>query len=241
VRSRRIEGLAFAALLCWTLATSGRGEDLQIESGHGYDPVDDDGWINCDGFVVEGGYQRFPDGVSAYSSQMDASYPFESSVADDFFGTGDTLSGLSWFGVYWNGMPALPEGFYLYIYANDVGDRPGALLYSEFRPDCNEMYKTYATAWYCVDLIEPFLTVAGARYWLSIECVREYPPQWGWATGRTNGTDIWLAFPLLGVDRWTPGEEVLGRVSGTAFFALHRRPWTPAHERSWTAVKAMYR
>lgn len=239
-RLRRFEELAFAALLCWVPTSPGLGDGLQIESGHGYEPVDEAQWINCEGHVVEGGWERFPDGVSAYSSQVDASYPFESSVADDFFGTGDTLSGFSWFGVYWNGMPALPEGFNLYIYANDAGDRPGALLYSEFRSDCNEMYDTYSTAWYCVDLIEPFPTVPDVRYWLSVECVREYPPQWGWATGRRNATDIWLAFPLPGIERWTRGEDVFGRMSGTAFFALRRRPWTPVEEHSWSAVKAIY-
>jgi len=155
-------------------------------------------------------------GANLYSSQLDAAYPFNSQVADDFILEGDALvTDVHWWGGFWGGTAFDPVDFNIYFYADDgTGNAPtGAgmanpevtALASYFFAgvtglplDPNGFYE------YHVDLGDPFPCVAEEKYWLVVQAVFNFPPQWGWAN--TDGIQLHQAvqgFPELGTEYWT--------------------------------------
>lgn len=98
------------------------------------------------------------------------------SVADDFqFAEGTSISGLNWWGGYFN-PPSGTDPFTVRLYADD-GGRPGTLL-QQFVFDSvakestgqfvNGGPRLYPEFRYSAVLGKPFLAEAGATYWLSI-------------------------------------------------------------------------
>ncbi len=167
---------------------------------------DDIIWDN--GGTVQGG--------NLFSSQLDQVYPFVSQVADDFeFAEDMLITDVHWYGGFWGGTAFDPVDFWIYIYADDgTGNKPtGAgmpdpsptAIWSGFYPgvtglplDPNGFYS------YEVILNPPFLAIGGDKYWIAIQAVFPFPPQWGWA--QTSGTKLHLAvqgFPLIGTPFWT--------------------------------------
>jgi hypothetical protein len=154
----------------------------------------------------------------AFSSQLDEVYPFDSQVADDFiFDVGMDVTDVHWWGAFWNGPPdeVDPCDFYIYIYADDgSGTQPtGAgmehpqvtALATYFFPQLTGYpLSPNGNHEYNVTLSPPFQATGGVKYWLVVQPVFPYPPQWGWVN--TDQVHLNLSvqgFPLLGYPFWT--------------------------------------
>jgi len=153
--------------------------------------------------------------ANLYSSQFDECYPFVSQVADDFHFEEDTyINDVHWWGGFWGGDPIECIDFWIYFYADDgSGNQPtGAgmddpsetALAAYFFPgvcgelDPNGFYE------YDAVLDPPFLAEGCQKYWIAIQGVFCFPPQWGWAN--TDGIQLHSAvqgFPVLNMPFWT--------------------------------------
>ena len=168
-------------------------------------------WDNGGPFVTSNGL----------SSQYAANYPFDSQTADDFmFEVDECVWDVHWWGVYWNGTPPWPNpiDFNIYFYATDpFTGQPQ--LDALGNPDPLDMYTVPVTGTvygdplnnefeYHVDLPYAFAAAANTHYWMAIQAVVDFPPQWGWLT---TDHPIQLSpavqgFPLLGTPYWTTYE-----------------------------------
>ncbi len=162
-------------------------------------------------------------GSSNLSSQLDASYPFHSQVADDFLLNVDTqVTGVRWAGSYWNGgtVPDPDIGFNIYFYADDGtgsaptngGDPddpvPSALAAYTFAHNCNETSAGDGTFDYSVELPTPFQPAVGVKYWIAIQSINFYPPQWGFRSSADQQLSVSTqGFPLLSKPYWIAGTE----------------------------------
>jgi hypothetical protein len=226
------------ALSFWTSAVA-----LDVQSGVGYHAMDESGAYDCfSGFI---GWEQLPNGASGFSSQVDVCYPFTSCTADDFTGDGGPVVGVGWWGVYWNGGVVAPDGFDVSIWA-DAGGMPagnpesGGALFYETHADYHETFSGPTEADYCTDFVNGLFVEDGVTYWLGIEAVFCFPPQWGWSTGTGDGVDVWFGFPLLGYPYWTPGVNVFGFTSDMAFL-LFDGIGTPTKDTTWSTIKNLYR
>lgn len=164
---------------------------------------------------------------NALSSQMDLAYPFDSQTADDFRladqngGAGPyVITDVHWDGVYWNGFPGNPaQGFNIQFYA-DAGNKPtggpgnpnGTAVTTQFIPigSTNETATVNGFSYDTV-LTLPFLATATTRYWLGVQAVLDFTPQWGWSVSTLQqGIESQFGFPLLGANYWVPSGDVLG-------------------------------
>jgi len=216
---------ACAAMLA---VTAGSAAAVDSESGPYTVDTDTHDAFDCEGEIK---WEQMPNGASGLSSQDDACYPFTSEVADDFMGDGETMVGVGWYGVYWNGTPIAPDSFNIHVYADDAG-APGELIYTHNTTEYNETVgDPYG---YCTQ-VEPFDKEDGVQYWLGIQSVFCFPPQWGWATGDGNGVSSYQLFPLLGIDPWEPtGFD-------QAFLLYNEGAPTPTEDATWSAIKGLYR
>jgi len=151
------------------------------------------------------------------SSQLDWTY-FNSQVADDFqLETNTLITDVHWWGVFWNGPPVGPNpaDFNIIFYA-DAGGMPTGAGMPDPTPTALKVYNmsqvmgvpTGATEEYEYDVIlpEPFEASAGTIYWIAIQWIGIFPPQWGWSTNGANPeqlSDAMRGFPLLGTVYWT--------------------------------------
>jgi hypothetical protein len=157
-----------------------------------------------------------------YSSQNAANYPFISQVADDFQLPEDTIiTDVHWWGGFWNGGIVNPCDFNIYIYADDgSGNKPTggnpdpsptALATYVFTGLVGVAYPPITQGFeYDVMLDPSFPAVAGQKYWIAIQGVTGYPPQYGWANA--DGIQLHSAvfgFPLLGYNFWTNVDPAL--------------------------------
>jgi hypothetical protein len=168
---------------------------------------------------------------AAYSSQLDEVYPFDSQVADDFiFDVDMNVTDVHWWGAFWNGPPdeVDPSDFYIYIYADDgTGNAPtgagmelpqGTALATYFFPQLTGYpLSPNGNHEYNVTLSPSFQATAGVKYWLVVQPVFPYPPQWGWVN--TDQVHLNLSvqgFPLLGYPFWTlyPGVDMAFYLTG---------------------------
>jgi hypothetical protein len=214
---------------------------FDVEAGFGCWEVDP-GAYNC---VGSPGWEQLPNGTNSYSSQVDACYPFTSSAVDDFLGNGTGVIGVGWWGLYWNGGIGVPDAFDISIYV-DAGGAPagnpdaGGALFYEQHADYHETYETATSASYCTTFVDPFTDENGLTYWIGIQAVFCFPPQWGWATGAGDGVDVCFGFPFLGIPYWTTGASVFG-VTSDMSFALLSDGMIPTGATSWSAIKNLYR
>jgi hypothetical protein len=154
---------------------------------------------------------------SAYSSQNDTCYPFVSQVADDFhFEEDQEVWDVHWYGTFWGDGEVDPCPFWIFFYKDDgTGGQPtgagmpdpaSTAIAAYFFPavtgyplDANGFHA------YKVDLPDPFLAYACEKYWIAIQAVFCFPPQWGWAnTGSIQLASAVQGFPLLNMPFWTP-------------------------------------
>ncbi|MCW5775885.1 MAG: hypothetical protein KIS87_05505 [Phycisphaeraceae bacterium] len=149
---------------------------------------------------------------SGWSSQFDTNYPFESRVADDFVlpGPANQVTGVTWAGLWWNpGPPGNATGFRVFFY-NDVGGVPG-------QPgSANEIGSTtltmgqitIQTGIYCSVCddytadINPITLNPGTKYWVTVQSINFFPPQWGWMDAIGSPANAHQGFPLLGIPYW---------------------------------------
>lgn len=166
-----------------------------------------------DGVVYDNG--AWDGSLAGASSQLDSAYPFDSQTADDFVLASDfTLTGASWSGVYFNGSaPLQSEDFNVLIYADDgsgtaptggpldpSGTAIASFTVSPTRVDTGDGVNFD----YSADFGGGVALTAGTQYWVAIQSIMLFPPQFGWnATGSVNGATSVQGFPLLGLDYWT--------------------------------------
>jgi hypothetical protein len=148
--------------------------------------------------------------------------------------------------VYWNGGVVAPDGFDISIWA-DTGGMPagdpesGGALFFETHADYHETFSGATEADYCTNFSGSFYSEPDVTYWLGIQAVFCFPPQWGWSTGVGNGVDVWFGFPLLGYPYWTPGVSAFGFTSDMAFLFFSECIGTPTKDTTWSKVKNLYR
>ena len=151
------------------------------------------------------------------SSQLDSAYPFNSQVADNFLLDEETfITDVHWWGVFWNpGGGPNPAAFNIIFYA-DAGGKPTGAGTLDPTPTALAVYFFPAVTGtligpdqyeYDVVLPDPFIALPGEMYWIAIQWVGDYPPQWGWYTNGNN-PELLLpslqGFPLIGMAYWTP-------------------------------------
>jgi hypothetical protein len=146
------------------------------------------------------------------ASQDDTAYPFDAQAADDFVLADDMyVTDVHWHGGYWGGSPVEPIAFNILIYADDgtglAPTQPGTEIYGAYGVSPNYAADpNYANGFfYDIDLASPFMAQAGVQYWIGIQAVVNFPPQWGWTStfdGNHGATTV-QGFPLLGIPYWT--------------------------------------
>jgi len=190
----------------------------------------------CTAPVVK--WEQLPDGTTALSAQDDSAYPFTTELADDFVGDGTTLLGVEWWGTYWNGTATAPESFRLRVYT--VADTiPGTPVFENTATAFNEV--TGDPNHYCALFTgDPFVKEDAAAYFLSVQAVLVFPPQWGWATGTGNGRECRFRSALFGHPDWVSATTAFG-VDHELAFRLLNPDESPVEEASWGRLKANYR
>jgi hypothetical protein len=159
-------------------------------------------------------------GIDGYqvglSSQLDTAYPFNSQVADDFrLNTTTGIIGVHWWGIFWNPSEGVnPTDFNIIFYADAGGMPTGAgmddptstALAVYFMPQVTGI-PTGEIAEYEYEVFLPgdFVANADTVYWIAIQWVGQYPPQWGWDTNGNNPEHLSSAmqgFPVAGYPYW---------------------------------------
>ena len=152
------------------------------------------------------------------SSQLDLVYPFNSQVADDFMFEEETfVTDVHWWGIFWNTPPSGPNpaDFNIIFYA-DAGGMPTGAGMPDPTPTALVVYNMPQVMGvptggveeyeYEVVLPQPFVAAANEHYWIAIQWIGNFPPQWGWSTNGNNPELLALSvqgFPLLGTAYWT--------------------------------------
>jgi hypothetical protein len=224
----------FAVALLVVLAGAAHALDIEVAGPGAVGPR-----VTCPGEVQ---FEQLPNGVSAIASQEDVCYPFLFEAADDFTGTGEPITAVTWWGIYWGGGGNMGpmDAFHIKIYTMSSGGCPEDLIFSQTSLDFTEDLEG-PSASYCAQLWAPFQSDLGATYEFSIVGSLCYPPQWGWMTGDGNDREGCFRAPeFFDVPDWTPfSETFLGRPYDLAF-VLHGNQAVPALEASWGAIKHLY-
>jgi hypothetical protein len=170
------------------------------------------------------------------SSQLDTVYPFHSQTADDFVlptGPGGVteyrIDEVRWTGGYWSGPGPGRFDFNLLFYA-DRGDGnaptggpvdPTATALAEFFFANAEVHETEVGPLrytYAVELPEPVFVLAETRYWLAVQGVGSFPPNWGRAvTAGLMEHEAVIGHSELGLDYWTDTTAAFGTAYDLAF------------------------
>lgn len=159
--------------------------------------------------------------TNTWSSQFDTNLPLVSQVADDFtLGTNATVQTIRFWGGFYNGSPTTISSFNVRVYADagglptgTPGDPSGTALHSftvsATALDTGAFVFGNSIFRYDVNLGAGFLAAAGTTYWLSIQSVLSYPPQWGWASQASTGNSAALWGPVFGINTWR-SDVILG-------------------------------
>lgn len=158
------------------------------------------------------------------ASQYDDTFPFDAGAVDDFVLPPSTqcawtITGVRWSGVNWaTDDTAAVTGFRIIFWPDAAGFPAGGGGYT---PDMSQALAVYDIPGsadetprpggsllsfdYSTDLPEPFQALPGVRYWIEIQPVMPFPPQWGWqVTQSRQGSGPVAYFDLLGLAAWTP-------------------------------------
>lgn len=176
------------------------------------------GFAAADPIIYNNGAPALPTGSTGYSSQLDLAYPFNSQTADDFTlqPGGNIVTDVHWWGTWWNpGAPGNATAFNIIFYADAGGVPTGAgmpdptptaiAVYTIPFASVNEALDPTYTPWYSYDAVlsPPVVLSPSDHYWIAIQSVNNYPPQWGWVTTGALAGNANQGFPLLGVPYWT--------------------------------------
>ncbi len=176
-------------------------------------------------------WDNMPSGAAGgyMSSQLDLVYPFDSQVADDFsLAAGGAIDHVEWNGGFWNGSPIDIPDWNILFYA-DAGGKPtggptdptGTALaqYIISGAAVSQVGEADGSITYDVDLGSEFAAAAGTTYWVAIQPVFAFPPQWGisMALDSIQGAESVSGFPLLATDYWTTGSVAFGTPRDMAF------------------------
>jgi len=175
-------------------------------------------------------------------SQIDATYPYEAWVADDYQSPSDNaVNSIRWWGGTWQSVEICqPEEFKFIFYVHDGPCLPGEILYEETVAvdDCTVVEIGTERYEYVAALGTPMPQQSGQSYWLTIQAAMPFDPcgMWGWMTS----LEVWgcasvLRFPLLGIDDW---EE---HGNGDMAFCLYSDELVAVESATWTTLKAAYR
>ena len=161
------------------------------------------------------------------SSQYDTYIPFESLLADDFMFTDETeVSAVSWIGGYWN--PEQDGNFDIEItfYEDDgTGEKPGNVIASYYF-DNSEVNETFIESpyyySYYVTLPTSVVFDGNTKYWISIQGIGDFPPQWGWAmhTSPILLHESKFKSEYFGYPDWTDSSIVFGTAYDMCFQLL---------------------
>ena len=135
---------------------------------------------------------------------------------------------MHWIGKYGGGPQGNITSFNIEFYLDDGSGQsptggPGdptatAIATYNIAGDGNETDNLDGTFSYWVDLPVAFEAAAGVHYWISIQSVSDFPPQWLWQVSNTQQlAEAVAGFPLLGFDYWTPLSEITGAPTDMAF------------------------
>jgi hypothetical protein len=171
--------------------------------------------------IIWDNYEYNITGAKAWASQLDVIYPFNCQVGDDFMLNDDMqVTGVHWWGKFWGGYPPWPNptDFNIIFYADDgTGNMPtGAGMYDPtstalavyFIPDVTGVLCGPYDYWfeYNITLPDPFVITANTKYWIAIQAVFPWTPQWGWSTNADNPDQLHVpvqGFPMMGEPYWT--------------------------------------
>ncbi|MCU0849885.1 MAG: PKD domain-containing protein [Candidatus Thermoplasmatota archaeon] len=171
--------------------------------------------------IIWDNYEYNSTGAKAWASQLDVIYPFNCQVGDDFMLNDDMqVTGVHWWGKFWGGYPPWPNptDFNIIFYADDgTGNMPtGAGMYDPtstalavyFIPDVTGVLCGPYDYWfeYNITLPDPFVVTANTKYWIAIQAVFPWTPQWGWSTNADNPDQLHVpvqGFPMMGEPYWT--------------------------------------
>ncbi|MHC4427529.1 MAG: hypothetical protein ACYS0D_02880 [Planctomycetota bacterium] len=71
---------------------------------------------------------------------------------------------------------------------------------------------------YYVLLTDPFVVAADTKYWLAVQGIGDFPPNWGWsATSGITLHEAVMGYPLIGVPYWTNTSSELGTAYDMSF------------------------
>ncbi len=160
-----------------------------------------------------------PAGASP-ASQTDPAFPFEAAAADDFILPASPLcrwgvTGLQWTGKYWNdATPGAITGFRIVFWNDDAGTPRGgglptadlnqALAVFDIAGSAGESSSGPDAYAYEATLPSSLELMPGVRYWVQIQAIAEYPPQWGLHITQTRlGLGPMQYFDLLLLPAWT--------------------------------------
>jgi len=188
---------------------------------------------------------------AAMASQLDTVCPFNAQVADDFQFEADTLiTDVHWWGVFWNpGSGPNPADFNIILYADEGGIPTGAGM-PDPTPTALKVYNVSGVLGvpigvsneyeYEVVLPEPFMALANEKYWIAIQWIGVFTPQWGWSTNGANPDLLSLAvqgFPIIPIPFWT-----VHQYGDQAFYLTSKGPPEPViccdGTLSWSEVNA---
>jgi len=203
--------LIMASLIVATSAVMANIKNIQTEeSSH----LNFNGIGSMDDVIWDNGQP----GTWTIASQLDTGYPFNAQAADDFmFDTETDITGIGWYGRFWNGPPdeINPCDFNIYIYADDgTGNAPtgGGMQNPEttalesylFEDVLGVSIGEHAFS-YELNLPSPFTAQPQEKYWIVFQAKFDFPPQWGWLN-TDNPVQLSPAvqgFPALQVPFWT--------------------------------------
>ncbi len=206
----------------------------EVRLGYNFDVQT--GAYDCSGIPR---WEQTPDGVSLLASQDDTCYPFVAESADDFVAADNFMHAVGWWGGYWSGSPVPPEGFRINIYTQGAGNFPGELVYSETVTEYHESMEG-TDASYCAELSGQFTGAVGQTYYIVIQALLCFPPQWGiGSSGDGNGTIACFRGELFGYPDWVPWSEVSAPYEQA--FVLFDFHGTPVDVTSWSRLKGQYR
>ncbi len=154
------------------------------------------------------------------SSQIDNMYPFESWLADDFEITGaeTDIAEVHWIGGYWNGNPS---NFDIRItFFEDGNGQPGAEIEHVDIP-AGDLAIAPAGGYFQYSTVLPdeVSLERNTRYWISIQGVGNFPPQYGVGmhANPMNFDMCMVKFPLLGIPDWQQSAVAFGQANDMAF------------------------